>query len=148
MTEQTKTINRRNMFKLGLIGGLAAIVGCGASPEKTIRYPVEDVLANYDGWSVIYTDKNTNEVIEKRLYNGGRSSVKVYKDLNENQERYAEINFCDECLDPITNPRVKYSATIHLRKQDKIYGGFDSNGEKQAIRQYPRRQAVELGEKQ
>lgn len=126
-------INRRNILKLGLIGGLAAIVGCSEPEIKTVRYPVEDLLSNYNGWSIYFTDENTKEIVEKRFYNTGDGvcRVSVYRDLEDSQERYAYVlTKHPEFLEPNSDRNQSYDATIHIRKSDRIQGGFDCTGGK------------------
>jgi hypothetical protein len=131
----------QNMLKAGLVGLVLIMPGCSETKVTTQKYPVEDLLSNYDGWSIFYTDKN-GEVKENRLckgYGNGGNSIRVLRDLEDSQDRFAEVTDYNSGING-----SHYNAIIHIRKSDRISGGDDSTGGKNPI--HHRRNKMKLEE--
>ena len=129
----------QKLIGAGLVSLALALPGC--STQVTNRtYPVEDLISNYNGWSIFYTDK-AGEVKEERFsyYNG--SSVKVIRDLSDNSERYAEVK---ESRNKFSG--YSYDTVIHIRKNDRISGGDDSSGGKNP--RHHKRNSIDLEAKE
>ncbi|VVB77560.1 Uncharacterised protein [uncultured archaeon] len=107
----------------GILGLALALPGCSTQVIER-NYPVEDLVSNYNGWSIFYTDK-LGEVKEERFSHYNGSSVKVIRDLSDNSERHAEVK---EFRNKFSGD--SYEVVIHIRKNDRISGGDDSSGGK------------------
>lgn len=109
--------------------------------SKDFKYPVRDVILNYNGWSILYTDVNSKEIIEQRFNDHySNTKIKVFEDLELNQERYAEVrNYKITCWEGL-----KYDVIIHLRKNDRILSGDDSTGGKHPI--HHKRSVLEMND--
>lgn len=153
-------MNMKNKIRNTALAGLAAIAlatgGCENKTEfETVKYPIEQIFANHNGYTINYTgDYNEvktvnlgrctsyltdderrqipNEVLQqfKMVPKGG---IRAFKDLNEDKG-YALILREKDCSDNL-DMCTRY-VEIHIPKDKKISPGIESYGKPNRQKHY------------